>query len=56
MCVSPVATITVIDGSGAFLRPAIERHARLRIFRHELWLEIQAWNRAVFEGSGTESR
>ena len=46
--------VEVLEIAGSNVRIGIEAPAEIRIFRHELWLEIQAENRAASEASGTE--
>jgi carbon storage regulator len=41
----------VLDIVGSTVRIGIEAPAEIRIFRHELWLEIQAENKAASETS-----
>jgi len=41
----------VLDIAGSNVRIGIEAPSEIRIFRHELWLEIQAENRAASESS-----
>ena len=44
----------MLEIAGSNVRIGIEAPAEIRIFRHELWLEIQAENKAASESSGTE--
>jgi carbon storage regulator len=41
----------VLDIVGSNVRIGIEAPSEIRIFRHELWLEIQAENTAAAEAS-----
>jgi carbon storage regulator len=41
----------VLDIVGSNVRIGIEAPPEIRIFRHELWLEIQAENKAAAEAS-----
>ncbi len=56
ICIADDIFVEVLEIAGSSVRIGIEAPTEIRIFRHELWLEIQAENSAVSEGSGTESR
>ena len=43
--------VEVLDIVGSTVRIGIEAPPEIRIFRHELWLEIQAENKAAAEAS-----
>ena len=45
--------VEVLEIAGSSVRIGIEAPAEIRIFRHELWLEIQAENGAAPDASGT---
>lgn len=40
-------TVTVLEVSGASVRIGIEAPSDVRIFRHELWLEVKHENQAA---------
>ena len=44
----------MLDIVGSNVRIGIEAPSEIRIFRHELWLEIQAENKAASEASVTD--
>jgi carbon storage regulator len=46
--------VEVLDIAGSTVRIGIEAPREIRIFRHELWLEIQAENEAAAEASITD--
>jgi carbon storage regulator len=46
--------VEVLDIVGSTVRIGIEAPPEIRIFRHELWLEIQAENKAAAEASVTD--
>ena len=47
-------SLEVLEIAGSSVRIGIEAPAEIRIFRQELWLEIQAENSAASEASDTE--
>jgi len=54
ICIADDIFVEVLEVAGSSVRIGIEAPAEIRIFRHELWLEIQADNRAASDGSGSE--
>ena len=54
ICIADDIVVEVLDIVGSNVRIGIEAPSEIRIFRHELWLEIQAENKAASEASGTE--
>ena len=51
ICIADDIVVEVLDIVGSNVRIGIEAPSEIRIFRHELWLEIQAENRAASEAS-----
>jgi carbon storage regulator len=47
VCIGDDITVEVLDISGSTVRIGIEAPASIPIFRHEIWLEVQAENRAA---------
>ena len=54
ICIADDIFVEVLEIAGSSVRIGIEAPAEIRIFRHELWLEIQAENRPAADASGTE--
>ena len=54
ICIADDIFVEVAEIAGSNVRIGIDAPAEILIFRHELWLEIQAENKAVSEASGTE--
>jgi carbon storage regulator len=51
ICIGDDVVVEVLDIVGSTVRIGIEAPSEIRIFRHELWLEIQAENKAASEAS-----
>ena len=51
ICIADDIVVEVLDIVGSNVRIGIEAPSEIRIFRHELWLEIQAENKAASEAS-----
>jgi carbon storage regulator len=51
VCIGDDITVEVLDIVGSTVRLGIEAPASVPIFRHEIWVEIQAENRAAAEAS-----
>jgi carbon storage regulator len=51
ICIADDIVVEVLDIVGSNVRIGIEAPPEIRIFRHELWLEIQAENKAAAEAS-----
>ena len=54
VCIGDDITVEVLDVSGSTVRIGIEAPASVPIFRHEIWLEVKAENRAAAEASVTD--
>jgi carbon storage regulator len=54
ICIADDIFVEVLEIAGSSVRIGIEAPAEIRIFRHELRLEIQAENRAASESNGTQ--
>lgn len=51
ICIGDDVVVEVLDIVGSTVRIGIEAPSEIRIYRHELWLEIQAENKAASEAS-----
>lgn len=51
VCIGDDITVEVLDVSGSTVRIGIDAPASVPIFRHEIWLEVKAENRAAAEAS-----
>lgn len=51
VCIGDDITVEVLDVVGSTVRIGIEAPAAVPIFRHEIWLEVKAENRAAAEAS-----
>jgi len=51
VCIGDDITVEVLDVVGSTVRIGIEAPASVPIFRHEIWLEVKAENRAAAEAS-----
>jgi len=51
VCIGDDITVEVLDVIGSTVRIGIEAPAAVPIFRHEIWLEVKAENRAAAEAS-----
>jgi carbon storage regulator len=49
VCIGDDIVVEVLDIMGSAVRLGIEAPAAVPIFRHEIWLEVQAENRAAAE-------
>ena len=54
ICINDDIVVEVLEIVGSTVRIGIEAPREVRIFRHELWLEIQAENKAASEASVTD--
>jgi carbon storage regulator len=54
VCIGDDVVVEVLDIVGSTIRLGIEAPAAVPIFRHEIWVEIQAENRAAAE-AGVDS-
>jgi carbon storage regulator len=51
VCIGDDITVEVLDVAGSTVRIGIEAPASVPIFRHEIWLEVKAENRAAAEAT-----
>jgi carbon storage regulator len=51
VCIGDDIVVEVLDIVGSTVRIGIEAPGSVPIFRHEIWLEVQAENRAAAEAS-----
>ena len=54
ICIADDIVVEVLDIVGSNVRIGIEAPPEIRIFRHELWLEIQAENETATEACVTD--
>ena len=54
VCIGDDIVVEVLDIVGSTVRIGIEAPGSVPIFRHEIWLEVQAENRAAAEASVDE--
>jgi carbon storage regulator len=51
VCLGDDVTITVLDVSGTSVRLGIEAPADVRVYRYEIWVQVQEENRAAAQSS-----
>ena len=54
VCIGDDIVVGVLDIVGSTIRLGIEAPAAVPIFRHEIWVEIQAENRAAAEAGADD--
>jgi carbon storage regulator len=47
ICIGDDVTVTVLDVAGSSVRLGIEAPSDVRVFRYEIWLQVQEENRAA---------
>jgi carbon storage regulator len=47
ICIGDDVTVTVLDVAGSSVRLGIEAPNDVRVFRYEIWLQVQEENRAA---------
>jgi len=51
VCLGDDVTITVLDVSGTSVRLGIEAPSDVRVYRYEIWVQVQEENRAAAQSS-----
>jgi len=51
ICIGDDVTVTVLDVAGSSVRLGIEAPNDVRVFRYEIWLQVQEENRAAAQAS-----
>jgi carbon storage regulator len=47
ICIGDDVTVTVLDVAGSSVRLGIEAPSDVRVFRYEIWVQVQEENRAA---------
>lgn len=47
ICIGDDVTVTVLDVAGSSVRLGIEAPSEVRVFRYEIWVQVQEENRAA---------
>lgn len=50
-CLGDDVTVTVLDVQGSTVRLGIEAPSEVRVFRYEIWTQVQEENRAAAQAS-----
>ncbi len=51
ICIGDDVTVTVLDVAGSSVRLGIEAPSDVRVFRYEIWVQVQEENRAAAQAS-----
>ena len=51
ICIGDDVTVTVLDVAGSSVRLGIEAPGDVRVFRYEIWVQVQEENRAAAQAS-----
>jgi carbon storage regulator len=51
VCLGDDVTVTVLDISGTSVRLGIEAPSDVRVYRYEIWVQVQEENRAAAQSS-----
>jgi carbon storage regulator len=51
ICIGDDVTVTVLDVAGSSVRLGIEAPGDVRVYRYEIWVQVQEENRAAAQAS-----